>query len=151
MVPGGIVVTDAEYEQQKARVQALADKWIGPLGLKWWKIRIDYSRERLPVKDDGNTTEDTFCAMQVQASWKYLRAVITVSVPAIADIGDEELEWVFVHECAHVLLNEMRWADQADWLDHEERCASQLANSFLWLRQHVERECRNADQSRAGG
>ena len=63
-----------------------------------------------------------------------------IDVEQVVEQTDDELEWAFVHELAHVFLNEMRQEDDA--AAHEERCASQLADAFIWLRESVEAETR---------
>lgn len=74
------------------------------------------------------------------SDWHYLLATITWDLQAVADQNDEELESAFVHECCHILVNEMRmWAekdmDEAkhdEAVHHEERVVSTLANALVW-------------------
>jgi hypothetical protein len=46
------------------------------------------------------------------------------------------LERIFVHECCHAIVNEMReWSvghEGNGVMGHEERVVSHLANAFLW-------------------
>lgn len=55
------------------------------------------------------------------------------TLPVMEELTDDELEEIFVHECGHILVNEMR-GDPDDWLDHEERVVSTLTKAFLWVR-----------------
>lgn len=136
-------MTDAEFAALKARVRALADKWIGPLGLKWWRVELDFDRagfERSEEMRAGNQ----FCLMRCYVMWQYLTATIEVNAPECAELTDERLEETFVHELAHIFLHEMRAIGERreGWLDHEERVATQLGRAFIWLREGAEREFR---------
>ncbi len=124
-------MTDAEYEAQRARVQALCDRWLGPLRLLWWTIVIVWNREH-----NHDAPEE---AMHCSVEWNYNRATITVNLPEIADYIDDQLEWTFVHECMHIFVNETRPMDDpkshtTDWLEHEEHACSALASAFISLR-----------------
>ena len=39
-------MTDAEYEEQKERVNRLAQTWISALGLRWWRIHMVWVRDQ---------------------------------------------------------------------------------------------------------
>ncbi len=127
-------VTDGEYKKQKRRIQKLADRWFPILGLDAWNMDLRYEREGIPTKSEGWQ-----CNAQTRAKWEYLRATISFNVLNLEDYDDEELERLFVHECCHVLLAEMReWGpdnmsaeagEQAQ--KHEERVVCVLAEAFL--------------------
>jgi hypothetical protein len=144
-------VNDEEFERQKARIQALADRWIRPVGLGWWSIDIDYERGPLEVND--KLEPKTIGATSVD--WRYAHACITFNLSNVRDQSDADLERCFVHELMHVFLNEMRWAraDDADHIDHEERVASTLTKAFLWLRDslHLAARARACRRQRRGG
>ena len=129
-------MTDDEYETQKARIAPLIERWVKPLGLGWWKIDIAYRRERFDPKGDGERFSEGEVLGKCWANWRYGEACITLSMPAVADLKDDELETAFLHELMHVFLNETREAGD-DWLCHEERVASTLTKAFLWLRDHL--------------
>jgi len=132
-------VTDKEYREQKRRLKKLADRWLKPLGLLWWKVQIVYDCDGLQQPEDksrsliGVTTVD----------WHYLLATITFDMREIARQSDDDLEMQFVHECCHILINEMRmWAGEEmsrdkleEVMKHEERTATMLAKAFIWTRQ----------------
>lgn len=128
-------MNDAEYERQKARVDALAKQWLSALGLDYWDITLEFYRGRLPSEgeDDG---ADPLARCKVK--WQYLYATISWDLEAVAEESDGELERIFVHECMHVFLHELRHSTD-DWLDHEERVAQMLAKAFVWVR-NQERE-----------
>lgn len=124
---------DAAYEAQKNRVTDLIDRWVKTIGLGWWRITYRYRREFAESESASNYETK----MQCEAQWKYSQACITVYVPAIAECSDDALEWLFLHECMHIFLAEMRveTSEQAvHQQEHEERVASSLASAFLWLR-----------------
>ncbi|MFA6046656.1 MAG: hypothetical protein WC718_16850 [Phycisphaerales bacterium] len=123
-------MNDAEYAAQKARVQKLIDKWLLPLGLKYWNVTVDFDRTEYVGRDDdeaANWKQVAKCAVR----WQYFQAHMTWRLLVTKDASDEELERYFLHECMHVFLHEMREDDPE--LAHEERVASMLANAFWWV------------------
>ena len=123
-------MNDIEYETQKARVQALADKWLLPLGLKYWMVSLDFDRTTHVEKDENaadNWAEVACCRVR----WEYLQANMVWRLLVVEDLSDEQLERHFIHECMHVFLNEMRETDEN--MKHEERVAELLANAFWWV------------------
>lgn len=122
---------DAEYEAQKARVQRLIAKWVRPIGLGWWQINMEWTRAHGERRDD-----DFEVKFVCRADWRYALANITVYLPGIAGVTDDDLERMFVHELMHVFLCEMRVTDEdgaRKQRDHEERVATMLANGFMWM------------------
>lgn len=126
---------DKEYEAQKARVKALIDKWLTPLYLKWYDLDIDWHREKHCEHPDD--------AFRVNSRWRYADATIYAYLPNIVDYDDEHLELVFIHECMHIVVNEMRPMDgdahahPDDWLEHEERVCTMLAKAFQCVRDYA--------------
>jgi len=137
-------MTDAEFEAQRERLQKLSERWLEPLGLKWWHVTLTYERDSGEYKVDGEPSPRSIanCA----ADWRYLNANITWNMLQVAEQDDEELELAFVHELMHVFLNEFRalhgdgathGVERDDWLAHEERIASTLARAFVWVRERA--------------
>lgn len=132
-------MTDKEYRRQKARIGALAKKWLRPLGLRCWKVQIVYEREGLKQPVD----ESRSLIARTTVDWHYFLATITFDMKEIIDAPDNELESHFVHECCHILINEMRmWAGtemspdkHEEAMKHEERVTTVLASAFLWTRE----------------
>lgn len=118
-------MNDAEFERQKQRVLQQTDWWIPAIGLRWWKVHLEWLREE---KDSDRGPGAV--AAECDADWRYCEATIRWFLPAIAAADDEELEYIVVHELMHIFLNEMRQAE--DLQAHEERVATHLANGFLW-------------------
>lgn len=123
-------MTDAEYAEQKARIQKLIDKWLEPLGLCWWRITFEWDRTT-HVEPEGNAAGSWCTVAKCAVRWKYFQACMTWRLLNILHVSDEDLEHFFVHECMHIFLNEMREEDED--LGHEERVASMLTNAFLWV------------------
>lgn len=74
-------------------------------------------------------------AMSTRASWEYKTAGITVNLLAVRDLDDSLLENCWVHELAHVLVNEMRAEPRtAESTAHEERVCTLIADALIWAR-----------------
>ena len=126
-------MTDQEFESLKDKLVALSDRWLGVLGLKYWRVTMLYSREQLPVNSEPVELGGV-CLANTSARWRYRDATITFNMPALMDKDDEDLETVFVHECMHIVLNETRQTCE-DWLEHEVRVATDLTYAFLCTRE----------------
>lgn len=130
---------DAEYEHQKARIQALIERWLKPLGLHWGRTTFIYERDsgefqRLRDEHCGdNSGLDRPAVAFCTADWRYGQASIYFNMLVVAGEDDDVLEEYFVHELMHIFLSEMR----EEGRDHEERVATTLAKAFLWLRDHL--------------
>lgn len=124
-------MTDLEYEALVARLKKLVEHWRQPLGLNWWRLSLNYERNGLSQTDG----EGWRSLMKVSAKWPYLAAELSFSMPDLLGLSDEELERHFVHECCHILVNEMRNRSENDGQDHEERVCETLTNAFLWVRE----------------
>lgn len=126
---------DARLAVQRARIVRLIDLWHTPLGLRFWKVQHVYYRELLPrvgaIRTVDGEIQDPVA--RCEADWRYFHATIRWACPLTEELTDDELEEIFVHECTHILVNEMR-GDPDDWLDHEERVVSTLTKAFLWVR-----------------
>jgi len=120
-------VRDKEFKSQCKRVKKVAKKWLTNLGLMWWNVKIEY-HDTVMFSDVASGFET---AMMCTAQWQYLQAVIDVYVPTIAEMDDDALERCFIHECMHILVNEMRETDGA--FTHEERVCETLAKAFQWV------------------
>lgn len=115
-------MTDEEYVAQKARVEALIEKWATPLGIKWWDV--DYVWHRL--RHEGTPA----CAAEMHTTWQYLKAVGEWYLPELAALDDAALEKVVIHEHVHILLAEM--ASDKQEHDAEERVCSLLTKAIIW-------------------
>jgi hypothetical protein len=106
--------------RQIGRIERLIDKWATRLGLRWWH-RIEFA---YPAFKKSAST-----AMRTTVRWEYLRAEIEVNLRVCALLSDGDLEHIFLHEMAHILVAEMRDGDQKN----EERTCTRLAQAFMWI------------------
>lgn len=135
-------MNDSEYEALKARIDAIAKRWRRPMGLGFWDVQYAFVRDGF--ESDGKPAPDA--AATCKADWRYLRATLSFNMLRLSSMDDGEIEQVIVHEFMHIFLNETRalrpddqlTAERDDWLAHEERMASQLANAFIWVREIAE-------------
>lgn len=130
-------MTDSEHAAQIARIEHFSDKWLKPLGLlSWWRLHFCYDRAVF------DTSEHSIgCVAFTKVSWEYLEATITFALPGVEKLNDEELEYVFVHECMHILVAEMRdllqhnGTSEVMLIKHEERVCTTLALAFIWTKE----------------
>ena len=136
-------MNDAEYQKAKDFLVAMREKWAPCMGLKWWQVQYLYDREGQDFKatDRGACSETVL--MRTYADWRYLNATINTNMPEVVRLlktseGKEQVERAWVHEYAHILVNEMRFdVDPDKNIDHEERVCETLARAFMWTREGV--------------
>ncbi|MGK2898834.1 MAG: hypothetical protein ACSLE9_09130 [Burkholderiaceae bacterium] len=121
-------MTDKEFKRERKRIRALAAKWRDPLRLFEWEVELRYSRGPFEV----NGTRDSDAVGMASVQWPYRKATLTFDVTETAGYSDAYLEQVFVHECVHVIVNEMR-DDEGGSCLHEERVVSTLTTILLPL------------------
>lgn len=115
-------------KRQIKRLQALQDKYITPLGLRWWhRLEFIYDEDRSEFQS-GNA-DDVETTMLTIVDWTRLWAEVHINLELIALLSSDEIEHVFLHEMAHILLAEMREGKA----HHEERVCTHLAQVFHWL------------------
>jgi hypothetical protein len=120
-------VTDKDYREQKRRVKKYIDKWFRTLGLGWFSVDMEWSREK-----DNDTAARTL------SSWQYKNATITWFLPLLAQYDDDTVERTVVHEFCHVLLSGLAQNQQ----NTDESLSSQVneyttelvANALVWAR-----------------
>jgi hypothetical protein len=123
------------YRKARARIRRLADKWVGPLGLKWWTIEqcyYDSSDEYAAALDCDATSTVATCV----SDWRYRTARISFNLPLWKTLTDAEAEHHYVHELCHLFLAELQH-DADDRQAHVERVCQTLADAFLWVKQGV--------------
>lgn len=115
-------------KRQIQRLQALQDKYITALGLRWWhRLEFIYNGNRAEFQDGHADSLET--TMFTVVDWSRLWAEVHVNLELIALLSDNEIEHVFLHEMAHILIAEMRQGKA----HHEERVCTNLAQVFRWL------------------
>lgn len=122
-------MTDAEYAEAKRRIELAFYRWRRVLGFVYWECTIVYERDGVCQGRD----DERFWAAKCDADWRYLRLQITANVPYLGTLSDRELDGVIIHEYCHALVNEIREV-RTDWLDHEERVCTQLAQAIRFAR-----------------
>lgn len=130
---------DADFKQQKARIQRLIARWVKTVGLGWWKVHFDYwdDPSKFHAEDNGHVA--TRALATTTADWRYMEATISFNMLAVEEMDDDDLEYAFVHELCHVLIHEMRADHEGErvheHVDHEERVCTTLAHALLWTRE----------------
>lgn len=135
-------MNDAEFEAAKERIKAIIDIWHSTLGLNWWHMTYEYSRDGMVSQSEGNNT----CLGMARVLWQYQTACLTFNVPALEGETDAEIERVVLHEMMHVFLNETR-GDGDDWDKHEDRVASTLTSAIIWTRDMQNEEAKDGEIS----
>jgi predicted SprT family Zn-dependent metalloprotease len=107
-------MTDKEFDKQKARVQKYIDKWFTTLGMGWFTIDFEWTRET-----DGGT------AGRTTSQWQYRSATITFFLSILAEHDDDTVERTVVHEMAHVLLSGI-----AQNMIHDDETLSNQVNEY---------------------
>lgn len=90
-------MNDKECRNQIKRVKALLDKWEKPCGFRWFQIEHTFSRD--------NDQEGQGTGGCTASQWQYRNAWITWFLPVIAELTDEQLEEMVVHELCHTLIS----------------------------------------------
>lgn len=140
-------MTDAEYEAIKAKIDALAEEWLEPLGLRaqwavrrsYWRLEDEYHAHVRETDGVKPLHAEEFSSAHTHANWPYLSARICFNCPSCAHYDADQLETLFVHECAHILVHEMRAGTRCDCeydIRHEERVCTILAQAFLWTKEY---------------
>lgn len=109
-------------------IKAMFSKWLKPLGLLWWKIDVRYYELPSEVIHRFGNEEERIIAARTFADWRYGEATIDINLLAFMDMTVEEIERAIVHECMHILVNEMREGE----IHHEERVVTTLTKAIFW-------------------
>lgn len=144
-------MTDAEYQDQKARVERYTERWLIPLGLDAWHVECCWHRDKATEERAGRPP-----MMETEVRWQYADARVCIYLPSVAEVEDDAtLERIVVHEYLHILLNELRPLRDADdprenalaeeRLCHEEHAATMLANAFCRVRAQSRTEGHDAE------
>lgn len=133
-------MTDAEYEQTKNRIQAIADEWVRCLGLGWWHIYFVYHRDSSEYLESSSEPDMPLGSKgYTSASWAYCDATVHFNMPFLTEDDSSKLEEVVVHELTHILVHEMRSGTRCDCpydIRHEERVCTTLQRAFASTKDH---------------
>ena len=100
-----------DKKNEKKRIIDLANKWFQLLNLYQWKIMFSFKEKKESIDavykpGELKMVDDIWeIAMTTQVDPYYLQAKITVWLPVIADMDDDELEETFLHECIHIMVS----------------------------------------------
>jgi hypothetical protein len=128
-------MNDKEYAKQKKRVQKYIDKWFDTMGLKWFRVTMDWVRER----DNDNPGT----AARTTTHWQYRQAWIQWFVPSLAENDDEFLENIIIHEFTHILLSPLLLVDSKEDLPLQHEYATEtVARAIQWAREAGEKNAK---------
>jgi Zn-dependent protease with chaperone function len=108
--------------KQLDRVRALLEEIVAHTGLGWWSITLGSKRGKIGKAAHGSTVP-----MAIRSDWRYRTAYITVSLPALKQMSDEQLTEAVWHELMHIFLNQL---GERKYSDAEELTATTLAYAF---------------------
>ena len=116
-------MSDKEFNLQRKRIKTHLKHWRTILGLDSWTIRFEYHETR--YEDNPARQADT------DGSWQYQDATIRFFLPNIAEVDDDEVREIVVHELCHLLLDPI--AHNIYRKEHEkiEFVTTQLSRAFL--------------------
>lgn len=120
------MLTNNQKRAQAKRIKRLCRKWLRALGLDQWQLNFDLADDH-PLKGHHEAAI-AYCSTQ----WEYMQASIVFS-PRIVNLDDHQLEYTFLHELTHAMINEMRdWDDRdtAAAMRHEERVVTLVSSAF---------------------
>lgn len=120
------MLTTKAANEQRRRIRALGNKWQKRLALNHWRVRHHYHH----ASSDMPTGQEDAHSV-TYASWNYLDADIHWNLENLADLEDDYLEEIFVHELMHMHLAGFPHNKQLDHI--HERTATELALSFVFL------------------
>lgn len=124
-------MTDAEFEATRKRVEKWCDRWYSSLGLHWWQTTYTWKRETANYE----AAEAYFGDAAVTSSqWQYRKAGIAWHLDVIAQMTDEDLELLVIHEFVHVLSSSWANAKTAAEQERKEFATECLARAFMWAR-----------------
>ena len=141
-----ITLDDKQFEREKRRVRRAFQRLRPRLWAGWWAWDLAY--ERYPDGDQGAGKEVN---ASITADWRYRQAAITFYMPAIAEMGDEELDLLIIHEVLHAWVNPMRpRAPKPHEVDLEESVVTNLTSIHSFAYDLGIREGRRLERKERG-
>lgn len=129
-------MTDREFKTQRARVSKAWEKWFTPIGMGWWQVDRQSARER---EEDEPAT-----AAMTTTNWQYRTASVTFYLPACADLNDDQLEEVVVHEMVHILCGPIQDMSDDSRREITEHTVTTIARAIIWAREAGEKSIKGA-------
>lgn len=88
-------MTDKEFNLQKKRIKFELQRWWNALGIDRHNIDVVYHRD---YADDNNSVVGrTYC------NWQYMHGTLDFFLPAVANIDENDMENMVVHELVHII------------------------------------------------
>ena len=130
-------MNDEQATVQRARIEALHDRWVRPLGLAWWHWKLAWHRG--PIEDHEAAL------FNICVRFEYREVVLDVCLPKVAEQSDDDLERYYCHEMGHVFTIPLKDAasrrvDQDAMHMLEEHQASAIGAALLWLRDSLAKD-----------
>lgn len=127
-------MTDQEYADLKALIEAYCDKWKTRLNLENWYIEYFWHRNGLPGDKEGELNLGTMA--RTECNWQYMFSQIHFNMPRLIHAEADRVENAVVHELMHCHIDELAWLidDEKNPTasGHIERVTTILANLFIW-------------------
>lgn len=108
-------------------------KWVDDLELGWWHISLEWHRE---ARNSSSSDPGDDANLDIRVAWEYCNALITAYLPRVADLTDEQLDYIVCHELMHMLTDEAMGASGKR--KRKEHVATQLAQALIRLRRNAE-------------
>jgi hypothetical protein len=89
-------MNDQQYETEKKKVSAVLDKWVKVLGMDYHYIKVFWERNK--DEQRNHTMAST------QADWQYRQMFLYFFLPRIAELDDDQLDNLILHELSHMLI-----------------------------------------------
>ena len=120
-----ITLDDKQYEREKRRINRAFRRLKPRLWAGWWLWELVYDR----YPDDHHSGIGKEVNASVTVDWRYRQAAITFYMPVIAELSDEGLDMLIIHEVMHAWVNPMRPREpKAHEVDLEESVVTNLTS-----------------------
>lgn len=143
-----ITLDDKTYEREKRRVKRAFRRLKPQLWAGWWCWHLLYDRH----PDDHHVGTGGDISASITADWRYREATITFYMPAVAELDDETLDELIIHEVLHAWVNPMRpRAPKAHEVDLEESVVTNLTSIHVCTYHLGIEEGRKLERKERGG
>lgn len=119
-------MTDKDFKAQKKRVLDFWNMYFSEIGMGWWAVELNWSRER------EESSPDTIAL--TNASWEYRNGNVTFFLPKCAEISDDQLEEAVVHEMVHIIAEGIHDLRDDQSREITEYTVTSLARAIVWAR-----------------
>ena len=121
-------MNDADYKKLRNKIRKMFHKWQQPMGMRMFEVNLTWDRSYHP-KGYAATTE--------MSRWLYHSYDITFYMPTLAEMDDEHLENVVIHELTHCLLaplsSNLKYDEEGHMSDTMEWNTELVARAVEWI------------------